>query len=108
MQCRCALLILLGSFCLAGLAQEAALTGHVMNAQTDRAIENLTVVLIAPASMSVPKRVTTTDQNGSFNFSKLIPGKYLLEVSEGPRLLYRKQIEVPSLSPIEIALQPNR
>ena len=81
--------------------------GRVVNVQTSRGVENLLVVLVPPASASTPRRSALTDYSGNFYFDALTPGRYLLEVSEGPYLLYRRVIDTTSDPDITVRLEQN-
>jgi hypothetical protein len=71
--------------------------GIVYNEITGRGIPALTVQLIPPQAVKSPKRVLQTDRDGNFRFQDKDPQKYLgktlLEVRDGPRLLFRKEID---------------
>jgi 5-hydroxyisourate hydrolase-like protein (transthyretin family) len=82
-----------------------AFSGHVFDAQTKRGIENLEVKLRPPSSSTAPILIGTTDQNGVFRFSQVRIGVYLVEVSQGPYLLYRGEVDISKLDRIEIPVQ---
>ncbi len=77
--------------------REVIVEGVVYNARTGKGIPALTVQLIPPRSVKSPKRVLQTDRDGNFRFQDRDPQKYLgknlLEVRDGPRLLFRKEID---------------
>ena len=75
---------------------EVIVEGVVYSQATDKGVPSVTVQLIAPTSAKAPKRVLQTDRDGHFRFQDPDPkkyvGKYLLEVLDGPKLLFRKEI----------------
>jgi hypothetical protein len=77
--------------------REVIVEGIVYNEITRRGMPALTVQLIPPQSVKSPKRVLQTDRDGNFRFQDRDPQKYLgknlLEVRDGPRLLFRKEID---------------
>jgi hypothetical protein len=77
--------------------KEVIVEGVVYNPRTEKGIPALTVQLIPPRSVKSPKRVLQTDRDGNFRFQDRDPQKYLgknlLEVRDGPRLLFRKEID---------------
>ncbi len=77
--------------------REVIVEGIVYNEMTRRGIPALTVQLIPPQLVKSPKRVLQTDRDGNFRFQDKDPQKYLgktlLEVRDGPRLLFRKEID---------------
>ncbi len=70
------------------------LTGKIYELGTNNGIPDLTVKLIPPKGINEPEKVTTTDRNGAFRFSKLREGKYLLAVYQGVTILYRDLITI--------------
>ena len=80
-------------------------SGHVFDAQSKRGIENLEVKLKPPNNSSAPIMIGATDQNGVFRFKSVPIAVYLVEVSQGPYLLYRSEIDISKLDNIEIAVQ---
>jgi len=66
-------LFILSSFTL--IAQTGKITGKVINAGSSNALEGATVVLIEKS------RTEKADQNGTFSFGKLEPGKYSIRCS---------------------------
>jgi hypothetical protein len=97
---------------LSAPGQTTMVSGRVVDSRTNHGIGNLTVVVQAPASsspvaQSSPQRVVlTTDKDGGFSTGPLAPGRYLIGVSEGPDLLYRKVVVVPQDASLIISLQP--
>jgi len=81
------------------------LDGRVFEAVSNRGIENLEVKLTPPTNSDVPVRFASTDQNGQFRFAQVRQGRYLVEVSQGPTLLYRAEIDTGTQNHIKIPLQ---
>jgi hypothetical protein len=77
--------------------REVIVEGVVYDEITGKGIPALTVQLIPPQSVKSPKRVLQTDRDGNFRFQdkdlQKYLGKNLLEVRDGPRLLFRKEID---------------
>ena len=71
------------------------LTGRVVD-NTQRSAPNLQVRLRPPQNSTLAGQIALTDGNGGFNFPRVQGGRYLLEVSQGPYLLYRQTITVPA------------
>jgi len=82
-----------------------AFNGRVFDAQTKRGIENLEVKLRPPTASSAPILIGNTDENGIFHFSQVKPGRYLLDVSQGPYLLYRAEIDAAQTSSVDIPIE---
>ncbi len=92
---RLTMLAALVSGAVAAAQNFAALSGRVTdNAQ--HSTPNLQVRLRPPANSNLAGQIALTDGNGGFAFPKVQRGNYLLEVSQGPYLLYRQQVNVPS------------
>ena len=95
-----------GTLLLAAAAQQINnYDGHVFEAASNRGVENLEVKLTPPTRSDLPVRLASTDQNGQFHFVQVRQGRYLLEVSQGPNLLYRAEIDSGTQNRIEIPLQ---
>jgi hypothetical protein len=77
--------------------KEVIVEGVVYSARTGKGIPALTVQLIPPRSVKSPKRVLQTDRDGNFRFqdrdTQKYLGKNLLEVRDGPTLLFRREID---------------
>jgi len=86
-------------------AHAQSLSGRVFDAQSNRGIENLEVKLRPPNNSTTAVLIGNTDQNGSFRFSQVKPGRYLIEVSQGPYLLYRTEIDTSRQGNIDIPIQ---
>jgi hypothetical protein len=104
---RLVLLVLLVSFPAQFARPQSAkvFSGHVFDAQTKRGIENLEVKLRPPSNSSAPVLMGGTDQNGVFRFSEVKPATYLLEISQGPYLLYRAETDTSKTDNVEIPIQ---
>jgi hypothetical protein len=79
--------------------------GHVFDAQSKRGIANLEVRLRPPTGSTAPTMLGTTNQNGIFRFAQVKPGRYLLEVSQGPYMLYRAETDTTKVDSVEIAIE---
>jgi hypothetical protein len=99
-------IILVGHFWLPAAAQQLdRVDGRVFEAGSNRGIENLEVKVTPPNNSGLPVRIANTDQNGQFRFGEVRQSRYLLEISQGPNLLYRTEIDTGKQSHIEIPLQ---
>jgi len=85
-------------------ADPVSFSRRVVTESGSAGIPNLTVSLTPPTTISKPKMVTTTDNEGRFTFNALQSGRYFLEVSQGPTVLYNELVEVPEQNPKEIRL----
>lgn len=81
----------------------AAITGRVVD-NTQHSTPNLQVRLRPPATSGLSGQIALTDGNGEFAFPRVRGGSYLLEVSQGPYLLYRQTVNVPS-PPLNLVVQ---
>jgi len=104
---RTAILAFVLSAALICAAQQHHFRGHIVNQETRRGIENLLVTLIPPNSSAETKKYATSDSAGRFRFDGLNADKYLLEVSQGPYLLFRKEVQPRHKDEITIKLQPS-
>jgi hypothetical protein len=102
-----ALLALLASLAVQNVHAQAAkaFSGHVFDSQSKRGIENLEVKLRPPSNSATSVMIGATDQNGMFHFSPVPAGTYLVEVSQGPYLLYRGEVDTSKSDSIEIPVQ---
>jgi hypothetical protein len=77
--------------------KEVIVEGIVYNPATDKGIPSLTVQLVPPRSVKSPRRVLRCDEDGKFRFqdkdTQKYVGKNLLEVYDGSKLLFRKEID---------------
>ena len=80
-------------------------SGRVFDARSQDGIQNLEVKLTPPRAATVPIRLAQTGRNGEFLFPRLAPGRYLIEVSQGPHLLYRVEIDTTRQPQLAIPLQ---
>ncbi len=83
-------LVILPNVSAAGLT----LDGQVREAVGRKGIPALAVKLIPPRELRGVERITSTDGEGRFRFANLDRGRYLLEVYQGVRLLYREVISL--------------
>jgi hypothetical protein len=78
-------------------ASTVIIEGQVVAAATNAGLSGMTVQLTAAKGLRFPKRILQTDQNGYFRFqdrnASKYQGAYLLEVSNGQKLLFRKDID---------------
>lgn len=86
-------------------AQTTNFSGRVIDAQSHQGIANLEIKLRPPSNSSAPVMVGNTDQNGAFRFSNVQIGRYLVEVSQGPYLLYRAEIDLSKTDHLDITVQ---
>jgi hypothetical protein len=99
-------MILVGHLWLPAAAQQPdGVDGRVFEANSNRGVENLEVKVTPPNNSGLPVRIANTDQNGQFRFAEMRQSRYLLEISQGPNLLYRVEIDTHNQSHIEIPLQ---
>jgi len=70
------------------------ISGRIFDASNNQGISNLVVKLTPPRDLKEPQKITVTDHDGQFTFSGLKKARYLLEVNQGPTLLYRDVIDV--------------
>jgi len=112
MRATLSLLAVLAAFIVSASGQDTMVVGRVVDGTTHRGIGNLTIVVQAPTSSSSvaqsssQRLILTTDKDGRFRTGPLAPGKYLISVSEGPDLLYRKVIALPRDASLNISLEP--
>jgi hypothetical protein len=77
----------------AAVVRPDSITGPVFDSSSNRGIAGLSVQLTAPRVMKQPVRITITNADREFAFKGLTAGKYLLTISRGTTLLYRKEID---------------
>jgi hypothetical protein len=80
-------------------------SGRVFEANTRRGIPNLEVKLRPPSGSTNPIVMGTTNQNGVFSFPEVKVGVYLVEVSQGPYLLYRGEVDISKRDNINIPIE---
>jgi hypothetical protein len=91
---------MLPGFCQAGMKMEVGkdfISGQVFYLANHKGIGDLVVKLTPPRNFRevVQKEIIlVTDKNGQFKFTGLPKGKYLLELYEGPTLLYRDMVDM--------------
>ncbi len=107
MRHRLTLLALLCCLVLAhASAQSAAsLSGRVIDAASKQGMPNLQVKLRPPANSHAAVVIGSTDTSGSFSFNHIAAGRYLLEVSQGPYVLFRREVDPPQTNNLSIPLQ---
>jgi hypothetical protein len=92
------LLLLLITFIILTICYDALsledFSGRIYEAFDNKGISNLVIKITPPRTLKAPQKITTTDQEGQFNFSGLEVGRYLLEVYQGPTLLYRDVVDL--------------
>jgi hypothetical protein len=93
---------------LTACARAQTLEGRVHNESDNAGIAALTVKLKPPKGSNQAERLESTNADGKFSFTDLPRGRYLLEVSQGPRILYRKEVEVPADTKVEVPLRRSR
>jgi len=90
----------------AALAQQPkAFAGRVFDASNGRGIQNLEIRLQPPANSNLPVQIGNTGQNGVFRFESVAPGRYLLEVFQGPYPLWRQEIDTSRTDRVDIPLE---
>jgi hypothetical protein len=82
--------------------------GRVYDESNNKGIGGFTVRLKAPKDSDEAERLQITDAEGKFSFTELHGRKYLLEVSQGREVLYRKEILVPTDKKVEIPLRKGK
>ncbi len=96
-------------FCLvlpnASAQSAGSLTGRVIDSTSKRGLPNLQVKLKPPANSHAAVVIGSTDATGSFSFNHIAAGRYLLEVSEGPYVLYRQEVDPAQTNNLSIPLQ---
>jgi hypothetical protein len=88
------------------LAQKFKLEGQVVEPTTPpRGIAALGVKLTPSKELSEPQRITSTDQNGQFQFNDLTRGRYMLEVRQGLTLLHREILSIEGDTKKQVTLR---
>jgi hypothetical protein len=85
--------------------QTVDFSGRVFDAATKGGIENLQVRFAPPRNSRLPVRIATTDRNGGFRFPDLVRGPYLLEISQGPHILHRAEVDATKISRLDVPLR---
>jgi len=83
-----------------------SLTGRVFNSATGQGVYGLTVRLIAPRAANLPMKITFTNRDGQYRFGGLKKQRYLLEVSRGIDVVYRREIDASVDQKFLVALHP--
>lgn len=94
-----------GALAGSGRAQGVStVSGHVVDG-SQHGVPNMQVKLRPPENASAATQIGVTDQAGAFSFARVPNGRYLLEVSQGPYVLYRSVTNVPQAGPVSITVQ---
>lgn len=86
--------------------RQKTITGKVVESGSSNAIANLTVKLTPPKASARSQKLTTTNRRGEFRFHHVEPGRYLLEVSQGLNVVYRKVFDTSHSDKKPIVLTP--
>jgi len=86
-------------------AQTVEFKGRVFDAASERGIENLQVKFTPPRDVKAPIRLANTGSDGAFAFAKLLRGRYLVEVSQGTTLLYRREVDTAKVDRLDVPLR---
>jgi hypothetical protein len=77
-------------------------SGHVYDTQSKSGIANLEVKMTPRSASNAPVLIGTTDAGGTFLFKNAQVGTYLLDVLQGPYLLYRNEVDLSKIDSVEI------
>ncbi|MBK9116529.1 MAG: carboxypeptidase regulatory-like domain-containing protein [Betaproteobacteria bacterium] len=86
----------------------ADVTGRVFDAGSRAGIPSVEVKLTPPRSTNQPIRLAISGNDGSFVFRQLPRGRYMVEASQGYKLLYRSTVDTAAQPRIDIPLQRAR
>lgn len=89
---------------LASAQQASVFAGRVVD-NLQHGVPNLQVRLRPPENARIPTQISVTNDSGGFTLPRVTAGSYLLEVSQGPYVLYRAQMIAPQRSPMTITVQ---
>jgi hypothetical protein len=81
------------------------LQGRVYQTPSGAALSSLTIRLIPPKDSKQPPYVTITTGEGSYRLVGLPAGSYVLEASQGPKVVFRRLIEIEGDTTTDIALR---
>lgn len=89
---------------VAGLSSRAAAQGQLtlsgkVSLQINGALPRFTVRLYPPRETNRPTSITYSDAGGTFKFTGLLAGRYLLELYLGKALVYQKVIMLDKNQP---------
>jgi hypothetical protein len=79
--------------------------GRVYDDATKTGIPALTVRLRPPKKSNEAERLVATDAAGKFALNELQGTRYLLEVLQGPEVIYRREVDVSKDTKIAIPLR---
>jgi hypothetical protein len=103
--------VVLGVFALIASSAQAGskrIAGKVVAENTREPVAGLGIALIPPKGSQYPEKVTVTNSAGEFDFADVLPGRYLLEASQGLTTVYRAVIDSNnSPNQIVISLKPS-
>ncbi len=74
--------------------EDDRISGEIIYSATNQGISDLVVKLTPPRHLNKSPKIFITGRSGEFWFTGLKKGKYLLEVYQGPTLLYRNVIDM--------------
>lgn len=63
------------------------------------------VTLTPPRDSDAPKQVTSTSSSGEYHLGDISPGRYMFEVSDDTKVIYREVIEVQGDDTKDVTLQ---
>jgi hypothetical protein len=82
-----------------------SLKGRVFNSSTGRGVYGLSVRLIPARATGLPTKITFTTSDGRFRFGRLKRSRYVLEISRGMAVVYRREIDTNVEQSFQIALR---
>jgi hypothetical protein len=91
------IIVMLPRYSQAGMKMEARgdyISGQIFYFANNKGISDMVVKLTPPRDFKEPQKTAITDQYGRFKFAGLKKGRYLLEVHQGPTLLYRDMVDM--------------
>jgi len=83
-----------------------SISGRVFETSTNMGVPGLSVRLMAPRAERLPTKITSTTNDGRFEFAELRKGKYLLVIYQGTTLLFRREIDTTVETEFTVALRP--
>ncbi len=83
------------------------LSGRVYEKTKKEGIPSLVIKLKYPKILKKAEKITKTEEDGKFIITELDKGKYLLEVYNATKIVYREVIELDNDSTKEIELEKN-
>jgi len=106
--CLTALVVSLSARAVSVEVRDDSIKGRVFDSSSGQGITGLSVQLIAPKVLSLPVKITTTASDGSFGFTQLPKGKYLLVIYRGTKLVFRREIDTTVTTTFTVPLRPVR